>query len=232
MRRLVIVGGLVLLAACAGPRPLTGTDRIDNVPMYGQPQIPRPETHRKADEEFISQAAAKFGGREQASKVWAAQAERFMAQGNHDFAMRRYNQSWLLNPNHYAPYWGFGRVMLERDNKVDEAIGHLEKAMQLIDDPFQKVALLTDAATAYSVKANQTPAAPAPYFERANRLFEESVAMDPKYPNSWRSWARSLYFEGRYREAWEKVDKARSLGAPPFPASFLKALSDKMPEPR
>jgi len=122
VRRLVIVGGLVLLAACAGPRPLTGTDRIDNVPMYGQPQIPRPETHRKADEEFISQAAAKFGGREQASKVWAAQAERFMAQGNHDFAMRRYNQSWLLNPNHYAPYWGFGRVMLERDNTYAERL--------------------------------------------------------------------------------------------------------------
>jgi len=226
-----LVIAAAMLASCA----TSPGSRIDNVPMYGQPQIPRPQVLKEADEAFINQAAAGLGSREVASKAWAAQADNYMAENNMDFAMRRYNQSWLLNPNNYQPYWGFGRVMLEW-GKVDESIEHFEKARQLIDDQYQKVALLADMATAYSVKANRTPidrpAERAKYFDQANKLYSESVGMDPKYPNAWRSWARSLYFEGSYAEAWEKVNKAKSLGAPPFPPAFLNALAEKLPEPK
>jgi len=227
--RIWLIIATAILTGCATPPG----NRIDNVPMYGQPQISRPQILQAADEAFISQAVAGFGSREVASKAWAAQADKYMTEGNLDFAMRRYNQSWLLNPNNYQPYWGFGRVMLEW-GKVDESLQHFEKAKRLIDNDFQKVALLADMATAYSVKANETatPAERAKHFEQANNLYGESVAMDPKYPHSWRSWARSLYFEGRYAEAWDKVHKAKSLGAPPFPPAFLNALAEKMPEPK
>lgn len=223
-----IIATTILVSCATSPE-----SRIDNVPMYGQPQIPRPQVLKAADEVFINQAVAGLGSREIASKAWAAQADKYIAENNLDFAMRRYNQSWLLNPNNYQPYWGFGRVMLEW-GKIDESLEHFEKAKVLIDDQYQKVALLTDMATAYSVKANRTaePAERAKYFDQANKLFGESIAIDPQYPNSWRSWARSLYFEGRYAEAWEKVNKARSLGAPAFPPAFFKALTDKLPEPK
>lgn len=220
-----------LLSGCA----LASGLRIDNIPMYGQPGIERPEALKRADEDFISQASAGFGSREKASIAWWLQAEKFMSQGNLDFAMRRYNQSWLLNPNSFRAYWGFGRVMLEKD-QLDEALIHLDKACQLVDDEYQKVALLADTATAYSVKANltspDTPEARAGFFARANHYYEQSTAPDAAYPNSWRSWARSLYFEGRYAEAWEKVRKARALGAPPFPPQFIRALEEKMAEPQ
>src|SRR5688572_21838395 len=126
--------------------------RIDNVPMYGQPAIARPEHLKKADEDFIKEAVAGLGTREVASKAWHAQGEEYMQKRNLDFAMRRYNQSWLLNPNNYQPYWGFGRVMLE-SGKFEEAIQHLEKARELVDDPHQKTAVLVDLGTAYSVRA-------------------------------------------------------------------------------
>lgn len=222
-----------ILAACTTMPP---EQRIDNVPMYGQPEIPRPDFLKAADDTFINDASAAFGGsREAASKAWAYEGDKFMNALNLDYAMRRYNQSWLLNPNNYHPYWGFGRVLLQRGD-VDKAIGHFVKANQLIDDEYQKVALLADMATAYSVKGNQTSTdnfrERTKYFGLANKHFEESIKLDPNYPNSWRSWARSLYYEGRYKEAWDKIHKARTLGAPEFPASFIKALEDKMPEPK
>jgi hypothetical protein len=65
--------------------------------MYGQPEIPRPDFLKKADEVFIKQAVAGLGSREKASEAWWLEGEKYMAQGNLDFAMRRYNQSWLLN---------------------------------------------------------------------------------------------------------------------------------------
>jgi tetratricopeptide (TPR) repeat protein len=222
---------VVVLSGCV----TTGGTRIDNVPMYGQPTIERPEVLKRADEEFIKQASEGIGGREKASVVWWMQGDKFMAEGNLDYAMRRYNQSWLLNPNSFRASWGFGRVLLEQ-GQLDESLKHLEKATQLVDDQYQKVALLADTATAYSVKANRTVTENskerAKYFALANQHYEESTKLDPNYPNSWRSWARSLYFEGRFAEAWGKVKTARSLGAPEFPPQFIKALEEKMPQPK
>lgn len=220
------------LSGCAtGP---TG-NRIDNIPMYGQPGIPRPDALKKADEDFIKQASSGFGGsREKASKAWYAEADRYMSQGNLDYAMRRYNQSWLLNPNNYQPYWGFGRVALER-NKMDEAIEHLETSVKLCDDTYQKVALLSDIGTAYSYKAESIPenmkAEKMDAFKKANNYFKESTTLDPKYANSWKRWSHSLFREGNYAESWVKIKKAKSLGATGTDI-FVNNLAKKMPEPK
>jgi tetratricopeptide (TPR) repeat protein len=218
-----------LLSGCV----TTGGTRIDNVPMYGQPAIERPEALKLADEAFINTASEGIGGREKASVAWWMEGDKYMREGNFDYAMRRYNQSWLLNPNSFRPYWGFGRVLLEQ-GQLDESIKHLEKAVQLVDDEYQKVALLTDTASVYSVKANSSASGSnerTKYFALANRYLEESTKLDSTYPNSWRTWARSLYFEGRFAEAWQKVNAARSRGAQ-FPPQFIKALEEKMPEPK
>jgi Flp pilus assembly protein TadD len=222
--------GLMALASYA----TADEQRIDNVPMYGQPTIPRPDFLKKADEDFIKEASEGLGSREAASKAWYAQAEQFVAKGDLDFAMRRYNQSWLLNPNNYQPYWGFGRVMLQR-GKVDEAIQYLEKSKQLADDPFQKTALLADLGSAYSAQAENTPSDKgqdrARLFSLANQNFSESTTLDPTYGNSWRRWAISLYEQDNFAGAWEKVKQARVQNARPFSPAFLRALEQKLQEP-
>ena len=207
--------------------------RIDNIPMYGQPTIPREERLRIADETFIKTATASYGSREAASRVWFSQGQKFTNQGDLDYAMRRYNQSWLLNPQNYQPYWGFGRVMVAQE-KYGQAIKYFEKAKTLIDDEYQKVALLSDTGVAYTAKASTLkdtePNEAARYFTVANEHYQKSTTLDPNYSNSWLNWGWSLYYEGRYAEAWEKVRKAHSLGA--FSAPLMKALNQKMPESR
>ncbi len=220
--------GLMLLSGYAAA---SDEGRIDSIPLYGQPEIPRPDFLKKADEDFIKQAVEGLGSREAASKAWYAQAEQFVAKGDLDIAMRRYNQSWLLNPNNYQPYWGFGRVMLQR-GKTNESIRYLEKSKQLADDPFQKVALLSDLGSAYSAQAESATGQDRErLFLLANQNFSESTALDPTYGNSWRRWAMSLYEQGNYAGAWEKVKKARMQNARPLPPPFLRALEQKLPEP-
>lgn len=227
-----IAGYLMTLLFLAGCATAPGT-RIDNLPMYGQPAIERSAFLKKADEDFIKQATGGFGSREQASKAWYAQAEKFMREGNMDYAMRRYNQSWLLNPDNYQPYWGFARVVAEQD-KFDDAIAYLEKSKILCDDNYQKVALLADAGAIYSYKADSIPETNhderARFFKLANQSFTESINLDPTYSISWLCWSQSLFREGRYAEAWEKLKKARSLGARENDA-YLKKLEQKMPDP-
>jgi len=195
--------------------------------MYGQPEKERQAELQKADDDFIKEVTEKFSSRAEASKVWWKKAEKFMAQGNIDYAMRRYNQSWLLDPSNYQPYWGFARVSLEKNN-VNDAIEFLERAKKIIRDPFEEVALLADTGTAYTVKAMATTGADKKhYFALANKNFVASTELDSSYANSWRRWAFSLYEQGNYTEAWAKIERAKELNAKPFPDSFISALSQK-----
>jgi tetratricopeptide (TPR) repeat protein len=203
--------------------------------MYGQPDIERPDSLKEADEDFIVKASSGFGGdRKVASDAWANQADKYMEDGNLDFAMRRYNQAWLLNPDSYRPYWGFGRVLTARRN-YDAALENFKKAKGLIDNQYQKPALIADMGIAYHNKANNLK--PGHHekslsFELANESFNESTTIDPKYAIGWTQWAFSLYFQGNYNEAWDKVRKAQALDANVVPDAFLKDLGQKMPAPK
>ncbi len=223
--------GITILSGCASG----GGTRIDNIPMYGQPGIERPEFLKKADAEFIEKAVSGFGSRENASKAWWSEGERHMSDGNLDYAMRRYNQSWLLNPENYQPYWGFGRVM-DATDQYEEAFKYFKRANELINDLFQKPALLTDTAVVYHNKANSLAASQKQdrqkYFDLANRYFEESTKADPTYPKAWLRWAQSLYYQENYAASWSKIKKARELDSSTIPAKFLSDLSSKLPEPK
>ena len=219
---------IILTTACA----TSPSVRIDNIPMYGQAEVDRPPVLKQADEEFIKEVTATFPDRNEASRLWWAEAEKFMALGNLDLAMRRYNQSWLLDPNNYQPYWGFARVLLEQ-GKAEKAIRFLSRAKTLINDPYQEVALLSDMGTAYTVIAETASAEKqVRYFSLANENFIASTTLDPKYPNSWRRWAFSLFKQGKYSEAWLKVERARELNSRPFPEWFITELSRKQSKPR
>ena len=211
------------------------TDSAGKLPMFGQPKIVRPENLKKADEAFIRDSALRFGSRQAGSDALATQGWAAVRAKQDDLAMQHFNQAWLLNPNNYRVFWGFGAVMSGR-GRLAEALEHLEKARQLIDDSAQRVALLCDLGTVYSEYAARLPAnrelERAQHFVMANSRFTESLENDPKYAMSWREWAMSLYEQERYSEAWVKVQRARELRAEPFPPEFLQKLSTKMPEPK
>lgn len=229
MNRIVIIASslLILLAGCATP---PAGPRIDNLPMYGQPGIPRPEFLKKADADFISKASSAFGGdRKAASKIWSEQAAHFLAERNLDYAMRRYNQAWLLDDANYEVYWGFGRVMVESDHFEDGA-KFTRQAIELCHDDVQLPAVYSDLGVAYSYFADSMPpersSERSAAFAAANEAFNKSVNLDPKYGNAWRRWTISLAMERKYSEAAEKAKRAKELGAPPIPSKLLKEIED------
>jgi tetratricopeptide (TPR) repeat protein len=157
-----------------------------------------------------------------------------MGEGNVDYAMRRYNQSWLLNPNNYQPYWGFGRVMLLQ-RKCDDAIRYFSRAKELVDDNHQKAALLSDFGIVYGGCAKDMSADQgdlrARYFANANGMFAESTALDQSYATAWYRWSQLLLEEDRPAEAWEKLKRARTAGFD-IPARYVERLQQRMPEPK
>ncbi|HYP18213.1 MAG TPA: hypothetical protein VEQ65_13455 [Opitutus sp.] len=208
------------LAACSSP---PAPPRVDNLPMYGQPAIPRPTQLKQADAAFVASAVTEFrGDRKLASIAWSGQAERFLKERNLDYAMRRYNQAWLLDPENHEVYWGFGRVLAETE-RFDEAIPHLQKGLELCTEPAERAAILCDLAAAYSAKAGtispDLPATRAAAFALANQMFAHSTEANAAHADAWRRWAISLASEGKLADAADKARRAAELGAAPLPAA-------------
>ena len=205
----------------------------ETLPMYGQPGIVRPDDLKKADAAFARQATIKYGSPGAASRVWASQGWASLRDGKLDLAIEQFNRAWLLNSKNYQVFWGFGAVLSEQ-RKLGEAIEQLEVANRLIDEPAQKVALLSDLGSVYSELAARLPEDKqldrAQHFISANQRFAESLEIAPNYAPSWREWAISLYRQERYSEAWIKAKRAIELKAEPFPAGFLDDLRKKNPE--
>lgn len=217
----------LFLNACAAP---PSGPRIDNIPMYGQPGIPRPAFLQKADADFVASASRGFGGdRKFASKAWVDQAARFLGQRNFDYALRRLNQAWLLDASNYEVYWNFGRVMLEQD-KFQEGIDFIGQAIQLCGDDYQLSGLQSDLGTAYSYLAEslskKIPTDGSDAFAKANESFLKSVSLDPKNGNAWRRWSISLAMENRPVDAAEKFKRAQELGAAALPPALQKKIDE------
>lgn len=215
--------------------------RIDNIPMYGQPGVERPAQLKEADQNFIKTAMATIqrhkppASRRKASEEWFQVGESFMNERNVDFAMRRYNQSWLLDPDNYQPYWGFGRAMLGA-KLFDRSIVNFERAISLLDNPKYEPALLIDTAAAYMSRGasrnKATNPSAAEDFKQANKLFAKVAKKYPTNANLNRWWAVALFVEKRYRDAWVQVKKTRGRKFIPFPEGFISDLTAKMAEPQ
>lgn len=235
---------MVILISCTPPllaqelykdRYSTSTKPINLIPMYGYPNVEKTVGQKKADEEFIKTIVANSGSRAKGAKEFAAWGWVERRKGNIDNAMRRFNQSWLLDPNYYQPYWGFGVISLVKKSPAKAAV-YFEKALNLIDDDKEKARLLVDAAKAYAwqgsnFKKTDTVKSDLSY-KKANTLIETALNADPKYGNAYYYGAFIYRDQGDYRKAWGIVKKARASGSYHFKPKFIDALSEQMPEPK
>ncbi len=66
--------------------------------------------------------------------------------------------------------------------------------------------------------------------DEAIKEYREAIRLDPTLGEAHNNLAIALYFKGDYAGAWKEVKLCRKYGITPHP-DFLKALSERMPEP-
>ena len=203
--------------------------RINNIPMYGQPEILRSEIQKKDDAAFIEQASRVYrGDRKAASKAYYMQGDKYFKERNHEDAMRKFNQAWLLDSDWYGPYAGFGYVAAAQC-KFDDALKYYEKSRRwLINDKYEEAGLALNVAIAYHNKASMTKLKSD--YDLANQKFKECMDIDPSFCDGWVMWTAALYKMDKYDEAWEKIKKAQTLGCK-TPEAVLNRLREKMSKP-
>ncbi len=234
-----IVFIISVLASCAPPQHIKDSwnnkyKPINTLPMYGAPAIQKTEAQKKSDETFIKSVIKSEGSRENAAKRFSMSGWLEKRKGNKRIAVSRFNQSWLLDPNYYQPYWGFGAVTLAEGNPK-KAAEFFETALGYIDDEKEKPRLQVDAARAYAWQASEiknTNAANSEIlYKKANSLIDKALNSDPKYSSAYSMGGLISYEQGNYKRAWEIVKKSRDTGSYKFNSKFIEKLSKEMPEP-
>mgnify|MGYP001788015720 CR=1 FL=1 len=206
---------------------------FDQVPMYGGLDRNTNPTLRAADEKLIQDTTQHYGSREKASASFTDTAFNYYRQGNVDFAMRRFNQAWLMNPNNPEVYWGFASVLHDQ-GKFCDGLKLLE--IGLSKGPIQK-GYMPDHAVLYAGCARHGQGISlkqrSDFLEKSTEIFAaaERDSEVPK-PYLYFQWARTHYALGEYTSAWEKIKEYRKYTSNPVDDKLLTRLSEKLPEPK
>ena len=205
---------------------------INTIPMYGYPTITKTKKQEEADEEFIRSVTLEFGSREKASKNFSIWGWTEHTKGNYAEAMKRFNQSWLLDKNYYQPYWGFGAIALVK-NKPSEAFPYFEKSLKLIDDEKERPKLLVETARSYAweghvLKSINQPIEAEKFLNKAISLIDESLKLDPKNGRAYYFGVQAYRSQGNYKKAWEMVEKARKEANYEFDEKLITTLTKEM----
>ena len=69
-------------------------------------------------------------------------------------------------------------------------------------------------------------------YDKAFALLKKASQTDPKLEAIYRVWAVTLFLTGNYKESWDKVKVGKKINDQSIPPDFIKALSEKLPEPK
>ncbi|AFU68590.1 TPR_2 repeat domain protein [Psychroflexus torquis ATCC 700755] len=93
-------------------------NKIDNTqPRYGE--VKKTKEYRELDEEFIQDCLKQFGTIDSSAAIQIDHAWRYYYNNDLKTAMKRFNQSWLLNPELPDSYFGFASLLETQGNLID-----------------------------------------------------------------------------------------------------------------
>ena len=124
-QRLIILLTL-LLTACSSTQDCP--ENINILPMYGNQK--KCQEQIDIDQDFLKECDKIFKNRQQASRVYTKEAWGYFYKNDFDTAMKRFNQSWLLDSLNEETYWGFGNI-LGMQMKPEESLTYFDKSIKI-----------------------------------------------------------------------------------------------------
>ena len=186
--------------------------------VYGA--FPKTAEHEAADHKFVEAALADFPTRDTATRYALELAWQSYCDGDEQTALKRFNQAWLLTPNHPEPFHGFAVYMLEK-GRIDEAIALSKKALEL--DPRHARAMCT-LARAYAAQGRDDASM---VFQQASQATE----LDSDLIYIYYHWARWLAKRGDMAGSADKFALYRSHGGRELAGEWLVRALARLRKP-
>jgi tetratricopeptide (TPR) repeat protein len=216
---LLLTAGLIL---CINP---ARADDRNLLPKYGG--LPETAIEKEINAKFISGMNEDYhGDLKKASMDMAMRGWQYLAAGDLDDAMRRFNQAWLLNKKSGVALWGMAAIEAS-SGKFDESLKLFAEAEKFVGS---EINFSVDYAKAVGKAgvAQKDDALLKDAFHRFESIYQKA----PQNTLNLQNWAMTLFGMGRYSEAWEKVKFAEATpNKDELDPRFVAALQSRMPRP-
>lgn len=202
---------------------------INELPMYGG--IEKSAKMKMADSIFINAIVKQYGSKDKAFDAYINFGWHYLSKNEFSESIKRFNQAWLIYPENFNVYWGFGAVLLKR-KEFDKSVDMINKAFKLNPD---NVKLIIDVAQTYTGKAvdgSKSTEEKNMYLTKAITLYERANRLDPNSAMLYSQWAITSFYQGKYRDTWDKIYKAKKLDTNCcIPPEFITELESIMADP-
>lgn len=190
---------------------------INLLPMYGE-KIKCPE-QVESDKKFLAEIDKIFKSRHEASKAFSSKAWEFFNRNDLQTAMKRFNQSWLLDNNNYESYWGFANIR-GKQNQLEEAKKLFDLAKKL--NPTNSNFFISSASTLgglYNKTNNKS------VLQNMIIDLEKAIKIDPENALAYAELAAAYMTLNDKIKAKENLKKAEKLNPSVVNPNLKKVLS-------
>jgi tetratricopeptide (TPR) repeat protein len=196
------------------------------LPKYGD--LPKAEWQKEADAAFIKAMDEKYhGDRKMASMDMAMRGWQYLAAGDLDDAMRRFNQAWLLNKKNGTALWGMAAIEASSGN-FDDSLKLFTEAEKFVGSDINFSVDYAKALGKAGVQLKDDT-----LLKFAFNRFEFNYQKAPQNTLNLQNWAMTLFGIGKYSEAWAKVKLAEATpNKNQLDPRFIAALQARMPRPQ
>jgi len=220
--RLVHVLLTAALILCAN---VVHADDRNLLPKYGG--LPLTAIEKEINDKFVSGMDGDYhGDLKKASMDMAMRGWQYLAAGDLDDAMRRFNQAWLLNKKNGTALWGMAAIEASSGN-YDDSLKLFTEAEKFVGSDINFSVDYAKALGKAGVQLKDDT-----LLKFAFNRFEFNYRKAPQNTLNLQNWAMTLFSIGKYSEAWAKVKLAEATpNKNDLDSRFLAALQSRMPRP-
>ncbi len=221
--RLVHVLLTAALILCAN---VVHADDRNLSPKYGG--LPLTAIEKEINDKFVSGMNEDYhGDLKKASMDMAMRGWQYLAAGDLDDAMRRFNQAWLLNKKNGTALWGMAAIEASSGN-YDDSLKLFTEAEKFVGSDINFSVDYAKALGKAGVQLKDDT-----LLKFAFNRFEFNYQKAPQNTLNLQNWAMTLFSIGKYSEAWVKVKLAEATpNKNQLDPRFIADLQSHMPRPR
>jgi tetratricopeptide (TPR) repeat protein len=198
---------------------------INLLPKYGNEE--KTPEQKAIDAQFLKGLDDSYkGDRKKASIEIAQGGWQFVAQGNLDNAMVRFNQAWLADNKNGLSIWGMG-VVLATSGQFERCLPYFAEADGLIGTD---IGFAVDYAKVLGIAGAELKNAA--HTNNALARFAKIYGQQPNNTSNLQNWSITLFYNDKFKDAWDKLKLAEATpDKAEIDPNFVAALQAKMPRP-
>lgn len=199
---------------------------INFIPLFGG--FTKTESQEIDDHMFLSDCDKQFKSRIEGSEFFSKMGWDYLAEGDKNTAIHRFNLSWLLSPENIDAYWGLGVIEFQSAN-FPNAIKLMNKGLEISKEA--NYVLMVDLATVYIKTALSNPNS---MIETSNarNLLTKSLEIQPKYTPAYMQLTLINIIENKPDEAWASFHQGYELNPKEVNFEILGELLKRKADPK